>query len=105
MAPVRLHRVAGRMADMADFAQRQREVGLRERLERAIHGTGAFRRFRDLVHDEALAEQWPPSPPTASWDVLASSSPVLASDRLTVNPRSAVLFTPRRRNGLRTGVR
>ena len=44
--------------DMADFAQRQREAGLRERLERAIHGTGAFRRFRDLVHDEGLAEQW-----------------------------------------------
>ena len=44
--------------DMADFAQRQREAGLRERLERAIHGTGAFRRFRDLVHDEDLAEQW-----------------------------------------------
>ena len=44
--------------DMADFAQRQREAGLRERLERAIHGTGAFRRFRDLVHEEGLAEQW-----------------------------------------------
>jgi len=44
--------------DMADFAERQREAGLRERLERAIHGTGAFRRFRDLVHEEGLAEQW-----------------------------------------------
>jgi hypothetical protein len=44
--------------DMADFAQRQQEAGLRERLERAIHGAGAFRRFRDLVHDEALAERW-----------------------------------------------
>jgi hypothetical protein len=44
--------------DMADFAQRQREAGLRERLERAIHGAGAFRRFRDLVHDEDLTDQW-----------------------------------------------
>lgn len=44
--------------DMADFVQRQREAGLRKRLERAIHGAGAFRRFRDLVHDEGLAEQW-----------------------------------------------
>ena len=30
----------------------------RERLEGTIHGTGAFRRFRDLVRDEGLAEQW-----------------------------------------------
>jgi len=44
--------------DMADFAQRQREAGLREGLERAIQGTGAFRRFRDLVHDENIADQW-----------------------------------------------
>jgi len=44
--------------DMADFAQRQREAGLRDRLDRAIHGTGAFRRFRDLVHDEDIADQW-----------------------------------------------
>lgn len=44
--------------DMSDFAERQRDAGLRERLERAIHGPGAFRRFRDLVHDEDLAEQW-----------------------------------------------
>ncbi len=44
--------------DMADFARRQRDTGLRERLERAIDGAGAFRRFRDLVHDEDLAEQW-----------------------------------------------
>lgn len=44
--------------DMADFAERQRDTGLRERLERAIHGAGAFRRFRDLVHDADLAEQW-----------------------------------------------
>ena len=43
---------------MADFVQRQRAPGLRERLERAIHGAGAFRRFRDFVHDENLTDQW-----------------------------------------------
>lgn len=44
--------------DMAAFAERQHDAALRERLERAIGGKGAFRRFRDLVHDEDLAEQW-----------------------------------------------
>lgn len=44
--------------DMADFATRQRDVPLRERLERAIEGKGAFRRFRDLIHEEGLAERW-----------------------------------------------
>jgi hypothetical protein len=44
--------------DMARFGQRQRDVALRERLERAIEGKGAFGRFRDLVHDENLAQQW-----------------------------------------------
>jgi hypothetical protein len=41
--------------DMAAFAERQRDVALRERLERAIEGKGAFGRFRDLVHEENLA--------------------------------------------------
>lgn len=44
--------------DMADFAERQWDSALHERLESAIHGGGAFRRFRDLIHDENLAEQW-----------------------------------------------
>lgn len=44
--------------DMAAFAQRQRDAVLRERLERAIEGKGAFRRFREVVHEENLAEQW-----------------------------------------------
>ena len=44
--------------DMADFAARQSDSGLRDRLEQAIEGKGAFRRFRDLVHTEGLAEQW-----------------------------------------------
>ncbi|MFE5703717.1 hypothetical protein [Rhodococcus koreensis] len=44
--------------DMAAFAQRQQDSALRERLERAIEGKGAFGRFRDLVHQESLADQW-----------------------------------------------
>jgi hypothetical protein len=44
--------------DMAAFVERQRDPALRERLERAIEGSGAFRRFRDLVHEYDLAEQW-----------------------------------------------
>lgn len=44
--------------DMADFAERLHDSTLSERLARAIEGTGAFRRFRDLVHQEGLAEQW-----------------------------------------------
>ncbi|HET7387203.1 MAG TPA: hypothetical protein VFJ19_11140 [Nocardioidaceae bacterium] len=43
--------------DMAAFAERQRGAALRDRLERAIHGKGAFRRFRDVV-DEDLTAQW-----------------------------------------------
>ncbi len=31
---------------------------LRERLERAIEGKGAFSRFRDLVHGENLTDRW-----------------------------------------------
>ncbi|MGV9871017.1 UPF0158 family protein, partial [Rhodococcus koreensis] len=41
--------------DMAAFAQRQHDSA---RLERAIEGKGAFGRFRDLVHQESLAERW-----------------------------------------------
>ncbi|MCF8784515.1 UPF0158 family protein [Rhodococcus ruber] len=44
--------------DMAAFAERQQDVALRERLQRAIEGKGAFRRFRDLVHHEGLAGPW-----------------------------------------------
>ncbi|OIN78806.1 UPF0158 family protein [Mycobacterium malmoense] len=44
--------------DMATFAERLHDDALRDRLERAIEGKGAFRRFRDLVHEEGLAEQW-----------------------------------------------
>ena len=44
--------------DMATFAEQQRDGGLRERLQRAIQGRGAFRRFRDTVDDEGLWTQW-----------------------------------------------
>lgn len=44
--------------DMAAFAERQHDAALRERLERAIEGKGAFGRFRDLVHQDGLADQW-----------------------------------------------
>lgn len=44
--------------DMALFGQRQHDPALRERIERAIDGRGAFGRFRDLVHDEGLAGSW-----------------------------------------------
>jgi hypothetical protein len=44
--------------DMAAFAQRQHDDALRTRLERAIEGKGAFRRFRDAVGDEGLLDQW-----------------------------------------------
>ncbi|MDE8669946.1 UPF0158 family protein [Pseudarthrobacter sp. H3Y2-7] len=44
--------------DMEAFAERQHDEALRERLERAIGGKGAFSRFRDLVDSENLTEQW-----------------------------------------------
>lgn len=44
--------------DMAAFAERQRDTGLRERLSGVIDGRGAFGRFRDLVFEENLADQW-----------------------------------------------
>lgn len=44
--------------DMADFAASRSDPGLRDRLEEAIRGRGAFRRFRDMVHDQGIAEHW-----------------------------------------------
>ena len=44
--------------DMAAFADRQRDHGLRASLERAIQGRGAFRRFREVIGDEGLSAQW-----------------------------------------------
>jgi hypothetical protein len=44
--------------DMVDFAARQRDLALRSRLENAVEGKGAFRRFRILVDDEGLTDRW-----------------------------------------------
>lgn len=44
--------------DMQEFALRQRDRALRDRLTHAIEVNGAFRRFRDFVHGEGLAVQW-----------------------------------------------
>jgi len=43
---------------MAAFTAGVRAADVRQRLERAIEGRGAFRRFRDAVHDEGLADAW-----------------------------------------------
>lgn len=47
-----------RWQDMAAFAGQQHDQALRERLERAIAGKGAFSRFRDIVHGENLSDHW-----------------------------------------------
>lgn len=44
--------------DMEIFGERQRDAALRDRLERAIEGKGAFRRFRDQVDRDGLVDQW-----------------------------------------------
>ena len=44
--------------DMADFAAKQRDTALRERLESVIQGKGAFRRFRTLIEDEGVGAAW-----------------------------------------------
>lgn len=44
--------------DMAAFVARQRDAGLKEKLERTIQGKGAFRRFRGLIDGEDLDAQW-----------------------------------------------
>ena len=38
--------------DMADFAERISDEAAGRRLARAIHGKGAFRRFKDELHEE-----------------------------------------------------
>jgi hypothetical protein len=44
--------------DMAAFALRQHDETLREQLEQAIHGKGAFFRFKEIVHRENLSKHW-----------------------------------------------
>jgi hypothetical protein len=43
---------------MRDFARSQPDERLAERLLRAIHGSGAFRYFKDIVFDEGLRDAW-----------------------------------------------
>jgi len=44
--------------DMAAYVAAAPDSHLREQLERAIVGKGAYRRFRDLIHDEDLLRTW-----------------------------------------------
>lgn len=44
--------------DMAYFAERQHDAAVREQLQRAMEGRGAFRRFRDVIHGEGLVTGW-----------------------------------------------
>ena len=47
--------------DMEAFAERVPDAAMRERLLRAIEGRGAFRRFKDVLHqeaDESLRARW-----------------------------------------------
>jgi hypothetical protein len=55
-----LHRQGSREGwrDMADFAAGVRDEQTRQRLELAIEGRGAFRRFRDEVQYAGLVERW-----------------------------------------------
>ncbi len=57
---LRVDRVGSRAGwqDMVAFAEAQPDRGLRHRLEQAVEGKGAFRRFRDVIHDLDLAPRW-----------------------------------------------
>lgn len=44
--------------DMAEFAATVSDEPLRDRLDRALHGRSAFRRFRDIVHDADLGREF-----------------------------------------------
>jgi hypothetical protein len=46
--------------DMASFAARVVDDRVRQRLDDAIHGKGAFRRFKNVVSDEGLWDEWQP---------------------------------------------
>jgi hypothetical protein len=44
--------------DMAEFAAMITYLPMRQRIEQAIEGLGAFRRFRDLIFAEGLVSDW-----------------------------------------------
>lgn len=43
---------------MEDFVEGQTDANVRDMLDRAIRGKGAFRRFKDCAHDLGVIEQW-----------------------------------------------
>lgn len=43
---------------MRDFCDRVEPEQVRQRLLRAVHGRGAFRRFKDVVDEEELRTDW-----------------------------------------------
>jgi hypothetical protein len=43
---------------MATYVAAVADSHLREQLERAIEGKGAYRRFRDLIGDTGLRQAW-----------------------------------------------
>jgi hypothetical protein len=43
---------------MAEFAAMIKYLPMRQRVEQAIEGLGAFHRFRDLIYAEGLASDW-----------------------------------------------
>ena len=43
---------------MRDFCDRVGDEDLRDRLLRAVHGRGAFRRFKDVVYEEGIQDDW-----------------------------------------------
>jgi hypothetical protein len=47
-----------RWEDMERFASRVTDEQVGRRLDDAIHGKGAFRRFKDVVLDEGLGDEW-----------------------------------------------
>lgn len=44
--------------DMADFCERVTDARTRQRLERALEGRGAFRRFKDAAHEAGYLNRW-----------------------------------------------
>lgn len=84
--------------DMSDFADKQRDYVLRNRMQQAIDGKGAFRRFRDLVHGEGLAESWYAF---AADRQLGRARAFLAAEGLRAGPRS----TPSRGSSFAPGQR
>ena len=43
---------------MANYVATVGDSHLREQLGRAIEGRGAYRRFRDLIQDEGMTQDW-----------------------------------------------